>query len=256
MSQHRWMKFWPQDFESDPALKMCSLAAQGLWVRMICRMHEGSPYGHLTIAQRPITPQKLAILIGLPVDKLQELLRELQEHEVFSETADGVIFSRRMVRDGEQSEAGRAAAKWRWRNERFRNGPGDGEGNATPNRPPIRVTNGDPNTKEAETESDTPQSAALGKSTQNDRKRGTRLPDDWQPSEADSKYAEGLGLDVRRVAEDFRCYWLSKAGKDATKVDWSLTWQGWCRREADRRGKRPATGSGQSDLRHMMGSCN
>lgn len=69
--------------------------------------------------------------------------------------------------------------------------------------------------------------------------RGTRLPVDWQPSAEDRAYAEGLGLDCRRVAEDFRGYWLAKAGKDAVKVDWSLTWQNQCRREADRRGARP-----------------
>jgi len=66
--------------------------------------------------------------------------------------------------------------------------------------------------------------------------RGTRLPVDWQPSAEDRAYAEEMGLDCRRVAEDFRGYWLAKAGKDAVKVDWSLTWQGWCRRELDRRG--------------------
>lgn len=35
-----WLKFYPTDWRSDPALKMCSLAARGLWIEMIALMHE------------------------------------------------------------------------------------------------------------------------------------------------------------------------------------------------------------------------
>ncbi len=68
--------------------------------------------------------------------------------------------------------------------------------------------------------------------------RACRLPDDWQPSADARAYAADLGLNVDRVAEDFRGYWHAKSGKDATKAGlkgWALTWQGWCRREAERR---------------------
>lgn len=67
-------------------------------------------------------------------------------------------------------------------------------------------------------------------------RRGTRLPPDWQPNLDDRAYAEGLGLDATRIAEAFRDYWHAKAGKDAVKLDWSATWRGWCRREAERGG--------------------
>jgi uncharacterized protein YdaU (DUF1376 family) len=68
------------------------------------------------------------------------------------------------------------------------------------------------------------------------KKAGSRLADDWKPSEADAAYARARGLDVSRTAEDFRGYWLAKAGKGAVKLDWSLTWQRWCRQEADKLG--------------------
>ncbi len=71
-------------------------------------------------------------------------------------------------------------------------------------------------------------------------RRGLRLPADWQPSDQDRQYATGLGLSVNRIAEDFRGYWLAKPGEDAEKLDWSLTWRGWCRREAEWRGTRSA----------------
>jgi hypothetical protein len=64
--------------------------------------------------------------------------------------------------------------------------------------------------------------------------KGHRLPADWVPLAGDREYAADLGLNSDAVLEDFRGYWLAKTGQGATKLDWSLTWQGWCRREAQR----------------------
>lgn len=69
--------------------------------------------------------------------------------------------------------------------------------------------------------------------------RGSRLAEDWQPGSAEIQFALGLGLEPAAVAEQFRDYWHSAAGKRATKVDWPATWRVWCRREAgDRRSGR------------------
>jgi Helix-turn-helix domain len=65
--------------------------------------------------------------------------------------------------------------------------------------------------------------------------RAHRLPEDWQPSESDVAYAQGLGLDPVRVAENFRDYWLAKGGDKARKTNWSLTWKSWCREDKERR---------------------
>lgn len=65
--------------------------------------------------------------------------------------------------------------------------------------------------------------------------RGARLPDGWQPSDADRAFALGLRLDAGRVADGFRDYWHAAAGANARKRDWSATWRNWCRREAERR---------------------
>lgn len=68
--------------------------------------------------------------------------------------------------------------------------------------------------------------------------KGSRLPDDWWPSVSDQAYATGQGLDppiIQREAEKFRNYWHAKSGKDATKLDWSKTWQNWCINAAERK---------------------
>lgn len=63
------------------------------------------------------------------------------------------------------------------------------------------------------------------------RNRGTRLPDNWQPNAEERAFAVERGLDLQETAEQFRGYWLSKAGANATKLDWHLTWLNWCRNE-------------------------
>lgn len=97
------MKFWPQDYEGDPALKACSLAAQGLWMRMLCAMHRSEPYGHLAINGAPPTVKQVAQIAGTTTQTAQKLLSELQSAGVFSITTSGVPFSRRMVADAEKT---------------------------------------------------------------------------------------------------------------------------------------------------------
>jgi hypothetical protein len=91
-------QFYPGDWRNDPGLRLCSLAARGLWADMLCLMHEADPYGHLTHLGQPLSVAKLARLVGESEQKTRKLLQELRENEVFSDE-EGVIFSRRMVRD-------------------------------------------------------------------------------------------------------------------------------------------------------------
>ena len=110
-------QFYPHDWLSDIGLQSCSLAAQGLWIRMNCYMHQGHPYGYLTFAPkdgdkdiltpilRPMQPAVLARMVGADLATVSELLQELEDAGVFSRTPENVIFSRRMVRDEEVRQA-------------------------------------------------------------------------------------------------------------------------------------------------------
>jgi hypothetical protein len=75
--------------------------------------------------------------------------------------------------------------------------------------------------------------------------RGSRLAPEWAPSDEDAAYAIRLGLNPIEVLEDFRAHWLSKAGPDARKVSWSLTWQRWCRRVPEFQRGAAAPGGGK-----------
>ena len=105
-----WLKFHPTDWRADPALRSCSLAAWGLWIEIICIMHESDPYGALLIGGRPPSHQQLAKVCGQPVKEVTAALAELERAGVFS-IVDGVIISRRMQRDREKADEDKANGK-------------------------------------------------------------------------------------------------------------------------------------------------
>lgn len=106
-----WLKFFPTDWRSDPALRMCGIAARGLWIEMIALMHEATPYGHLLVAGRSPTDAQLAVLVGAPSDQIPELLGELDAAGVFSRTREGVIYSRKMTRTAKKAAVARKNGK-------------------------------------------------------------------------------------------------------------------------------------------------
>jgi len=92
-------QFYPSDWLRDTALRSCSTGARGLWMDMICFMHEGKPYGHLKVGDKVILPSNLARMVGDNSDVVADWLLELSQAGVYDTTEDGVIFSKRMVRD-------------------------------------------------------------------------------------------------------------------------------------------------------------
>lgn len=72
------------------------------------------------------------------------------------------------------------------------------------------------------------------------RRRATRLPDDFPVTDELAAWAATEAPNAGpRDHEDFCDYWHAKAGKDATKLDWDLTWKRWMRKASDERASRP-----------------
>lgn len=113
MSEKRapWLKWYPADWRADPRLRMCSLAARGLWIEMLGFMHEAERYGFLLIAGIAPSPEEIAVLVGAPAPLVRKALDELETRGVYSRDEDGIIYSRRMVRDKAKAEADRANGK-------------------------------------------------------------------------------------------------------------------------------------------------
>lgn len=106
-----WMKFYTSDWRSDPRLRMCSMASRGLWIEMICLMHEAIPYGHLLVSGHCPTDAQLSVLAGAPSDQITALLGELESAGVFSRTREGVIYSRKMSRMAKKAATARNNGK-------------------------------------------------------------------------------------------------------------------------------------------------
>ena len=104
-------QFYPADWRKDAAVQSCSLAAQGLWINLMCIAHECAPYGHLIINGKAMQVAQLARLIGITTKECDSLLSELHGAGVFSISDGGVIFSRRMVKDEATRNARAAGGK-------------------------------------------------------------------------------------------------------------------------------------------------
>lgn len=98
MSSNPWDKFFWNDWENDPALKLCGFAAQGLWMRILCICAKAEPKGYLVVAGRPLSATDLAALAGKALPEVETLLVELGSFGVFSTDRKGRIYNRRMVR--------------------------------------------------------------------------------------------------------------------------------------------------------------
>ena len=104
-------QFYPADWLRDTALRSCSMGARGLWIDMICYMHEGNPYGHLKVGNKVILPTNLASMAGSALQDVNGWLDELGQSGVFDLLPDGTIFSKRMVRDESLREIRAAGGK-------------------------------------------------------------------------------------------------------------------------------------------------
>lgn len=141
MSNHRYSKFWWQDWQRDGALRMCSLAARGFWMELLCLAHDGNPVGHVTVNGKAPTNRQLALIAGCSEKEVTKLMAELEDSGVFSRTDNGVIFSRRMVRDADKSEEGKYHISKRW-------------GGSPPSDRPTRSPTRRPSTQYSEAESE------------------------------------------------------------------------------------------------------
>lgn len=109
-------QFYPGDWRNDAGLRACSLAARGLWIDLMCLMHQGTPYGYLTLPGTDITPdiETIAIQIGARHAEVKRLFEELSAKKVLEIDEKNRIFCRKMVRDEEKRSA------WRERKNRQR----------------------------------------------------------------------------------------------------------------------------------------
>lgn len=191
MSGTVWSKFYWADWESDPKLRLCSAAAQGLWMRMLCICAEAN--GYLTIAKRPLSSKDLAAITGWPEHDVLGWLDELERWGVYSLDAKGRIYSRRMIKDVKRVKLARENGK-NGGNPRLGNHSGSGARDKGQPTPPLRPRSQKP---EARASVEAPNRASTPCSAKNDF---------LGPKEVRSAFCEKLGDDWCRAYLD-KCAW-------------------------------------------------
>ncbi|MGC5748438.1 winged helix-turn-helix domain-containing protein [Gluconobacter sp. NFX36] len=255
MSARRWAKFWWQDWQRDPALRMCSLAARGAWIEILCLMADANPVGHLLVNGRAPNMRQLAAVLGCSEREASKHVSELEENGVFSRSDDGTIYSRRMVRDKAISDEASA-------NGKKGGNPQIKPKKATKVKPeedkgltPTLNQEATPTLKHQEAEADTEADIHSLTTFESERaqnpkseksKRASRLAANWRPSAEMVEFAQANGVDPERTAAVFRDYWVGVPDPKGRKADWDATWRNWVRRDQD---IRPTARPTQADRR-------
>ena len=133
--------------------------------------------------------------------------------EYFEKNEDGWINLRviqEILKVGIKSEKASASAKARWGKKDANALPTQSDSNATHNTLPD-TNNTKPITQK--------------------KKLGSRLAQDWVLLKPWGDWAqqERPDLDVRKVADQFKDYWIAQPGQKGVKLDWDATWRNWVR---------------------------
>jgi hypothetical protein len=100
----RWRKFNFAEWAGDPCLRKCSLAAQGLWIRVVGLIYEADDAGRLSDNDgEPYRDADLAAVLGYNPRTVRPLMRELLVAGVY-DVEDGFIVSRRLKRESYRSQ--------------------------------------------------------------------------------------------------------------------------------------------------------
>tara|TARA_R100000963_G_C4622415_1_gene89553 strand:+ start:103 stop:837 length:735 start_codon:yes stop_codon:yes gene_type:complete len=94
------IQFYPSDWMTDPGVRALSHEERGVWIDLLCIMHQCSERGKLSLNGKPYPLNRLACLLRLSEAKLNDTINVLLDFNVATkEDASGILINRRMVRD-------------------------------------------------------------------------------------------------------------------------------------------------------------
>lgn len=109
MSKNPSDTWFYNDWENDPELKTCTLAAQGLWMRLLCIAARSPERGVVQIGSLDFSHPKglpqIAAAVGRSPEEIAPLIDELISSGAASVDRRKRIFNRRMVKAAKTSEA-------------------------------------------------------------------------------------------------------------------------------------------------------
>lgn len=225
--------FW-NDWQGDPCLRACTLAAQGLWMRMLCLAAEAPKKGYVMIGSRFATHEDIARQAAISLETAEGLLKELEDNDVFSRDRNGNIYNRRMIRVAKSRQA---SAKGGKKGGRISADNKTGI-HATPVVTPDIATAQTPPPKELPSPLPSPSPSPEERTTslrsvgRRAKLPSTALPADC-PSEEDQEEAReywlkrGRGDLVSRLPDEILAFRDNHESKGSRMVDWSAAWRTW-----------------------------
>jgi hypothetical protein len=184
-------------------------------MEMLALMHGSERYGHLLISGRAPTDAQLAVLAGAAAAEVAALLGELESADVFSRSATGAIYSRRMTTDERKAKTARKNGK-NGGNPKLCNNreksPSDNKGVKPPDKGGLKLRGQRPEKNKAN---------ALQKS---------HLDPGWKPKPF------GEGTQSRKItdrwsADDFarhlEAFKAHHIGRENQWADWQHAWATW-----------------------------
>ena len=210
-----WFRLYTEAVDDD---KLRLLAFEDRWHFVAILCCKGA--GLLDEEMSPLLWRRIAVKLGVQARELEEIARRLAEVGLIDgDTLQPLKWGDRQYESDTSKERTR---KYR---ERMRKRHSD-----------VTVTAQDTDT-DTETEKKKPlppadsQKATTAPANAGAKnKKGTRLnidtlPDKWRTW----AIANTPLIDPDLTFEQFRDYWIAKAGRDAAKLDWYATWRNWCR---------------------------
>lgn len=106
-------QFYATDWLADTQLGQVSPLARGLWIDLLSRMWVSDKQGFLILSSDGTAPtlSEIAKACRSTEAETEKGLKELERYNIFSKTAEGVIYSRRMLRIIEEKKAAQETGK-------------------------------------------------------------------------------------------------------------------------------------------------
>ena len=232
MKKLPYFNFYPADWRKDPAVQALNYTERGIWIELLCLMHESDIRGYLMLNGKPMTDGIISRILGIPLDEWMVARESLVLFGVCSVDAQNhALFSRRMVRDTKEIlayrkikvKAGKASAESRKHNKtRGLDGKFAAE-QSTEHKP-------EHNTEHAPNLSSSSSSSSLKDNTNVlcKKNRACALPEDFKISTEMKIWA---AENVPRVKLEFETanFQDHHKSKGSTAIDWVASWRTWMR---------------------------
>lgn len=110
MPATRWTKFYWSNWLGHINLRLCSVAARGFWMDVLCIAADNDPVGYVE-ETGPAFTEMMCRVSGLRKKQVEKYTKELEKRGVFQRDRRGRIFCPRMVHDNKKLQEAIASGR-------------------------------------------------------------------------------------------------------------------------------------------------